>query len=132
MNAAIQLIERKGEHWVDSRWLSDHLGTKRQSTFELIKNFRSDFEELGILRFETGEIKGRGQPEKYALLNEDQSYLLLTYSRNTARVRSLKVKLVKAFREARLALDLTKHEYLPTYHELHEGVRGITRQWVTG
>lgn len=35
------------------------------------------------------------------MLSEDQCYLLLTYSRNTVRVRSLKVALVRAFGSAR-------------------------------
>src|SRR5690606_5591455 len=65
---------------------------------------------------------GAGQPEKYALLNEDQAYLLLTYSRNTKRVRETKIALVQAFRRARLAADITKAEYLPTYHDLHDRV----------
>lgn len=122
MNAAIQLAHHKGELLVDSRLIAENIGIQHKHTFEQIKNFKSDFEEIGILRFKTEEIKGRGQPEKFALLNEDQAYLLLKFSRNTARVRSLKVKLVKAFREARLALDLTKHEYLPTYHDLHDEI----------
>ena len=62
---------------------------------------------------------------KFALLNEDQAYLLLTYSRNTARVRELKVRLVKAFRDARLTADTRKVEYLPTYHRLHDGIHAL-------
>lgn len=67
----------------------------------MVKKYAGNFEQLGILRFETEEIKGRGQPEKFALLNEDQTYLLLTFSRNTAKVRQLKVNLVRAFKHAR-------------------------------
>ena len=62
---------------------------------------------------------------KFALLNEDQAYLLLTYSRNTARVRELKVRLVKAFRDARIAADTRKGEYLPTYHRLHDDIHAL-------
>ena len=29
----------------------------------------ADFDELGILRFQIGEIEGRGRPEKFAMLN---------------------------------------------------------------
>ena len=85
----------------DSRDITQHLGNPHETVMRLVNDYRADFEQFGILRFQIGEIQGRGQPEKFALLNEDQTYLLLTYSRNTARVRALKVKLVQAFGAAR-------------------------------
>jgi phage regulator Rha-like protein len=99
--SGIDLIQSQGEPCADSRILAAQLRNQHENTYDLVKRYEADFLELGILRFETGEIAGRGQPEKYALLNEDQSYLLLTYSRNTPKVRALKIKLIKAFREAR-------------------------------
>lgn len=114
---------KKGETRIDSRLIAQHLGIKHRNMFELVESHKSDFAELGILPFQTGEIKGRGQPEKYVLLNEDQSYLLLTYSRNTTKVRALKLNLVKAFREARRAFDIRKAEYLPEYHALHDAIK---------
>ena len=119
---AFTLTTVKAEPRIDSRLLAKSLGTKHQSTFELLKEHRTDFEELGKVRFETGASPGSktGQTERFALLNEDQSYLLLTYSRNTARTRQLKVKLVKAFGEARRAAGQHGTEYLPSYHQLHD------------
>lgn len=102
----IQLVHSSGEARVDSRLIAQELGLKHKSSFALIKLYRGDFLELGILPFETEEIRGRGQPEKFALLNEDQAYLLLAYSKNTKRVRMLKVRLVKAFRDARQKASL--------------------------
>ena len=118
---AFTLTAVKAEPRIDSRLLAESLGTEHQSTFELLKEHRTDFEELGKVRFETGASPGSktGQTERFALLNEDQSYLLLTYSRNTARTRQLKVKLVKAFGEARRAAGQHGTEYLPSYHQLH-------------
>jgi phage regulator Rha-like protein len=116
------LITTTPEARIDSRVLAQHLHNKHQSLFELIKNYRADFEELGILRFQTGVIAGRGQPEKFTMLNEDQSTLALSYSKNTPRVRQLKVKLVKAFGEARRAAYLRKTEYLPSYHRLSDAI----------
>lgn len=110
---------------VSTQQLAMHLGNKHQSLFELVKNHRADFEQLGILRFQTGVIEGRGQPEKFAMLNEDQATLALAYSKNTKRVRELKVQLVKAFGTARRAADLRKNEYLPGYHELHNTVHTL-------
>jgi phage regulator Rha-like protein len=118
----VSLVTHKAEARVDSRVMAINLGNQHRSVFELISQYIGDFEQLGIVRFQTEVIKGRGQPEKFALLNEDQSYLLLTYSRNTARVRELKVRLVKAFREARMAVDIRAAEYLPNYHALHDAV----------
>jgi phage regulator Rha-like protein len=107
---------------IDSRLLAKPLGNKHQSVFELLKIHRADFEELGLLRFQTG--KGTvGRPEKFAMLNEDQAYLLLAYSRNNAKTRRLKIKLVKAFSEARRAADMRRTEYLPTYHRLQDAIR---------
>lgn len=119
---AITLSGFAKEPRVDSRLLAKYLGNQHQHVRELLTDYADDFRELGILRFETGEIRGRGQPERYVLLNEDQAYLLLTYSRNTKRARELKVRLVKAFREARQRLDIRNQEYLPTYHELHDEI----------
>lgn len=124
----LPLIADRNESRVDSRLLAKHLGSRHQSMFELLKGHQSDFEELGILRFQTGEIRGRGQPEKFALLNEDQCYLLLTYSRNTAKVRHLKVRLVKAFRDARRAAEHRQTEYLPTYHALHDQIHVLAAE----
>lgn len=122
MPEALALVHTKDVPRIDSRVMAPTLGVKHHSLFELVKNHRDDFGELGILRFQTEVISGRGQPEKFALLTEDQAYLLLTYTRNTAKARSLKVKLVKAFSEARRAAQLRGAEYLPTYHALHDQI----------
>jgi phage regulator Rha-like protein len=115
------LITGTIEPRIDSRLLAQHLQNKHQSLFELIKNHRADFEELGLLRFQTGKAKG-GRPEKFTMLNEDQSTLALSYSKNTPRVRQLKVMLVKAFGEARRAAEMRRTEYLPSYHRLSDAI----------
>lgn len=114
----LPLIVKKSEARVDSRLLAQHLGNQHKNTYELIKEHQLDFEQLGKVPFET-EALDSGQRQRYALLNEDQAYLLLTYSRNTKRTRALKVNLVLAFREARRAAELHQ-EYLPTYHAMHD------------
>lgn len=57
----------------------------------MLKTHKTDFEEFGKVMFQTRPLPS-GQREKIALLNEDQAFLLLTYSRNTAKVRALKIK----------------------------------------
>lgn len=99
----IKLVHAQGEARVDSRVIAEQLGIQHENSYDQLKKYRADFVELGVLRFETGKPSGHkgGRPEKFALLNEDQAYLLLSYSRNTKKVRRLKVNLVKAFRDAR-------------------------------
>ena len=118
---ALVLDVGKPEPRIDSRLLAQSLGVQHESVAKTLNAYRADFETFGLFRFQIGEVTG-GRPERYAMLNEDQAYLLLTYSRNTARVRELKVKLVKAFGEARKAVTLRTFEYLPTYHSLHDQI----------
>ena len=112
----------KNERRADTRLLAKHLGNQHKNVFELVKNYNADFEQLGKVTFQT-EALPSGQLEKFALLNEDQAYLLLTYSRNSAKVRALKVKMVKAFAEVRRAAEVRQVEYLPAYHQLHDAIK---------
>lgn len=125
---SITLTTHRGEARVDSRLLAEQLGNQHESTMKLLKEYRADFREFGILRFEIGEITGRGQPEQHALLNEDQCYLLLTYSRNTPRARVLKINLVKAFSEARNRASAVDVQYLPLYHAMHAEVSALAQR----
>ncbi|TAN26108.1 MAG: hypothetical protein EPN31_14095 [Castellaniella sp.] len=123
---SITLSGTEAEPRVDSRLLAQYLGNQHQHVRELLADYAEDFRQLGLLRFETEAVKEAGargtKYVKFALLNEDQAYLLLTYSRNTKRVPELKVRLVLAFREARQRADLHSAEYLPTYHDLHDEI----------
>ncbi|NLY64615.1 MAG: Rha family transcriptional regulator, partial [Alcaligenaceae bacterium] len=118
-------VTGKDEPRIDSRLIAEHLGVQHESITRLLTTHKNDFKELGILRFQIGEIAGRGQPERYAMLNEDQAYLLLTYSRNTKKVRQLKLRLVQAFKKARQARSVHQTEYLQTYHQLHDAIARV-------
>jgi len=122
--AALTLTTIKDEARVDTRLLAQHLGIQHTSLFKLLKTYEADFQEFGKVGFQIAPSadSSTGQALRYALLNEDQAYLLLTYSRNTAQVRPLKKKLIKAFGEARRAVDIRKTEYLPSYHQLHDEI----------
>ena len=122
---ALALTTVKAESRIDSRLLAVNMHKDHANLFELVKDHRADFEQFGLIRFQTGLINGRGRPEKFTLLNEDQAFLLLTYTRNTARTRQLKVKLVKAFGEARRAAGQHSTEYLPAYHQLHDEIHAL-------
>ena len=112
---------------IDSRELAKNMQRLHKSLFELIKEHQNDFAEFGKVRFETEALTDSktGQKEKFALLNEDHAFLLVTYSRNTPRVRQLKVKLVKAFSAARRLIEQHATEYLPTYHATHDLIKNM-------
>lgn len=96
----------KTEFRVDSRLLSPELNHRHRTILESIDKYKSQFESLGSLPFETEMGNHGGIPVRYFLLNEDQCYFLLTLMRNNNHIVSAKLKLVKAFRDARSQLAL--------------------------
>ena len=77
--------------------LNDHA-----SVIALARRYQADLEDFGLVRF---EIRPReagqhgGGDTEFAILNEPQSTLLLTYMRNTDIFRAFKKKLVREFWE---------------------------------
>jgi len=123
---ALALVIRKDEARIDSRVLAHHLKKKRhQDLFELVKRYEAKLLALGKVLFQTGASasSSTGQRERFALLNEDQAFFVLTLSRNTPTVVDLKLKLIQAFGEARRAAQSHRVEYLPTYHALHDAIQ---------
>ena len=113
---------------VDTRLLARQLDNKHKAVMALIDRYADMFTMHGQLTFKktVGKRKqGGGNAERYALLNEDQAYFLLSLSRNTDPVVALKSKLIKAFGNARRAADMRKTEYLPGYHELHDRIGAL-------
>lgn len=97
----ITLIDFDGEPRADSRDIAKRLGVEHKASFQLLNQYLEDFQEFGIVPFQMEKTGRPGRPAKYALLSEDQCYLLLSYSDNTLDARKLKIKLVKAFSRAR-------------------------------
>lgn len=101
---AITLIKSQGGPRVDSRVLAKQMGNQHKNTMELIERYASEFLLFDHLPFQTEvgkRAQGGGKAERFALLNEDQAFFLLTLSRNTERVVELKSNLIVAFRETR-------------------------------
>ncbi len=75
---------------------------------ELIKTYKSDLEEFGVLSFEmrkpSKNSKG-GRPQEIYYLNEQQTTLLLAFMRNSDVVVDFKKKLVKEFYKMKKALE---------------------------
>ena len=124
---ALALTTHKNDARVDSRLLANHLGNQHRPVMVLIEKYGDSFSSFGKVLFEKASSLDSltGQRERFALLNEDQAFFLLTMSRNSDHVVDLKVKLIQAFSEARRAADQRQTEYLPTYHRLRDTIHQL-------
>lgn len=95
----LDLVVVHGEPRVDSRVISQKLNVQHKATVQLIARHQNRLEKFGLVPFEMEAVKKkRGvKHEKYYLLNESQSIFLLTLSRNTEDVMSLKEDLTRKF-----------------------------------
>lgn len=100
-----------GQFVTDTLTIAGLVENQHKNVLELVRNYLKDFQEFGPVAFETRLGKslphgGYGASTEYAILNEDQAYLLLTYMRNTAIVRNAKKALVRAFKVAREGVSI--------------------------
>ncbi len=113
MNNSIIVAKQNNVLVVDSRMVAEELGIKHKTFLETIRKHQATIEcHFGKVPFQTAPLES-GQSEIFAWLNEDQSTFLMTLSRNTPKVIDCKVKLVKAFSEAKKKLrEFAKHAHL--------------------
>lgn len=119
----ITITLKRDEGRIDSRIVADVLGIQHESFLRSLEQYQGDLSQFGIFRFEIGKIKGRGRPEKFAMLNEDQFIFAITLSSNTPRVVQAKMAVMKAFSEARRLLQTQNTAYLPAWHDLHQAAQ---------
>ena len=123
--SGIALTTTTAEARIDSRLLAKQLGNKHRHVMALLDKYLVTFKTHGHVSFKNADgerRQGGGKAERYALLNENQAYFLLSLSRNTEIVVALKSRLIVAFSEARKASDMRRTEYLPTYHRLQDAI----------
>lgn len=98
------------EFVVDSRLIAERLGVTHEASMKTIEKYTTELQGFGVLRFEIGKPQSPsgGRPERFCYLNENQSTLLMSLSRNTAQVIELKVALVAAFSKAKAQLSKPK------------------------
>lgn len=106
---SINVIERNGQLVVDSRLVSQELGIKHKNFLATVEKYKTEIEsDFGQLLFETETVKnsvGAVNKTEFYYLNEDQATYLMTLSKNTARVRDCKRRLVKSFSKAKHLLQ---------------------------
>lgn len=93
---------QNGEARTTSLALADGTGSEHASVIKLVRTYRGDLEEFGLLGFNIApRLKGQhgGGNTEYATLNEPQATLIMTYMKNIPIVREFKKRLVRAFYE---------------------------------
>ena len=112
MNAKIEVLKivdvEKGVPKTTTLQIALGLGVQHKSVIQLVRSYKSDFSEFGLVTFEMRpRIDGLhgGGDTQYAVLNEQQATFLMTLMRNSPKVISFKKSLVKAFFEARTLLQ---------------------------
>lgn len=99
---------------ITSLVIAAHVGMQHKNVRELIEDNQDSFQQFGVCRFQTAKPSEQGgRPIKYAILTEPQATLLMTFMRNTEKVKAFKVALVKAFYAMRAALTTRQSEINP-------------------
>lgn len=97
MSNIVSIVD--GKALTTSMAIAEGVGNPHKTVIQLIRQNTEDLGEFGNLAFEMRNSKGAGRKTEYALLNEQQATLLMTYMRNNDVVRAFKKRLVKAFYE---------------------------------
>ena len=102
----------------DSRIICKKLNLEHNKFLNnILYKYQEDFEQFGHLPFEKATVTnsvGAVNQQVYALLNENQSNLALTYVRNTDEARACKIDLIKGFAYYK---QETLKPKLPSYSE---------------
>lgn len=85
-----------GEARASSEIIANGVGQGHRGLMQLIRSYLDSFEEFGKVQFEM-RLNRRGSPTEYAMLNEHQATLLITFMRNSPKVIDFKIALVKEF-----------------------------------
>lgn len=121
---------QNGQALTTSESIAAGVGLQHKNVLALVRNYQNDFETFGRVAFETQpfETNGGMQKRDVAILNEQQATLLVTYCRNTEKVRKFKVALVKAFYEARQQIQETRRsltdDLIERYKNTYPMVKG--------
>lgn len=104
----VVFLDKHGEEpFTTSDIIAEHSGNKHETVQRLIRKYENDFQDFGKVGFEIRPLPDSktGQSIKVYHLNEEQATLLLTYLKNTPKVRAFKKELVRQFYEMRRLLQ---------------------------
>ncbi len=92
----MKIVEiQNGEPTTSTIAIAHGCDVNHASVIKIVRSYKADLEEFGLLDFKSESTGGR--PTEYALLNERQSTLIMTYMRNSPVVREFKKTLVREF-----------------------------------
>lgn len=91
-----------------SEVIATALNKEHKDVIALAKKYQADLNEFGSSSFKTKMVNigsGAQRDKEIAILNEQQATLLISYMRNSDKVRKFKIALVKAFFEMRKKIE---------------------------
>ena len=101
-NDALVFAGDDGDPFTTSLVIAEQTGNEHASIIKLVRDNAADLNEVGTLRFQIA--KSGGRPTEFAVLDEPAAALLMTYLRNTPKVKDFKKRLVRDFYEMRRRL----------------------------
>lgn len=129
MNGLLQLTEKGGEFFIDSRIVSEGLGIQHKNLIATVSKYISNIEShFGQVAFETETVQntaGAVNQVKFCLLSEAQALFIGTLSRNTEKVIEFKALVVKSFQAVRAQLTKVKEVVKPAVEKLEARVRQL-------
>jgi phage regulator Rha-like protein len=104
---SILILIKDGEPVTTSLAIAEGTTNTHEAVIKLVRAYTADLERFGRVRFEIRpfETAGGTQQREIALLNEQQSALVIAYMRNSEIVRQFKITLIKGFFDMRAQLS---------------------------
>lgn len=105
------VVVKDNELFVGTWDLAQGFGVEHRALTRLIKKYKSEFEELGVVTTALQQLeskKGKKEPGRKVeqfLLCEEQAIYIVTLLTNTAQIREFKRKLSKEFLKQRRAIE---------------------------
>lgn len=106
MSTDLVFVGDDGEPFTTSLVVADETGNEHRAVLQLINANLGDLNEVGRVAFQMRpfETAGGTQRRQIALLDEPSAALLMTYLRNTAKIKDFKKRLVGGFYAMRRTL----------------------------
>lgn len=131
MNVLVFLNPNTQEPFTTSDVIAEHAGVQHHAVQQMIQKHEPDFRTFGVIALEMRKppsgSKG-GRPETIYHLNEQQATLLMTYLKNTEKVRQFKVELVRQFYAMRFELykvQAAKAERHPVRVSMTDAIKAL-------